>query len=111
MAEVKTKFTPGPWRARTNDDCKPLNVADYSIDSSTWLVAEVYSDIPEEESKANAQLIAAAPDMFEALTGLLAARDSVTMGLEKELYAEWVPKARAALFKATTLQNTEVHSG
>ena len=59
------KHTPGPWFVRHNNpNDRPLEAADFSVESFTWVVAEVYSDIGDlEEAEANARLIAAAPKM------------------------------------------------
>jgi hypothetical protein len=54
--------------------------------------------------EANARLTAAAPDLLEALAGMLSIHDSVTMGQEQERREEWIPKARAAYAKATGAQ-------
>jgi hypothetical protein len=47
------------------------------------------------------QAVNAHDALLAAVCGLLAAKDSVTMGQERELYAEWLPKARAAVALAT----------
>jgi hypothetical protein len=56
-------FTPGPWRAVHNGTC-------WQIDAETDAVATTqFCYAPEVV--ANARLIAAAPDLFEALAGLI----------------------------------------
>lgn len=86
--------TPGPWRACNNGECscKVVGWKDHPVAkvfSGEWgdefpsirlvggsleLKAEPYMErfaygtIPEDEAKANARLISAAPDMREALT-------------------------------------------
>ena len=58
---TERKWTPGPWYVSNmseifhGDDC---NLAD------CW---SVHADIDEDECEANAHLIAAAPDMYDAL--------------------------------------------
>ena len=98
---IKTKHTPGPWSinraAATHvQDARERGIAAcggyYSTDAKLAMA--------DGEQEANARLIAAAPELLDALRGLLAARDSTTMGRERELYEEWIPKARAAVAKA-----------
>jgi len=66
------KFTPGPWKAQaigsegyiveTDEPGKTINQRAYP-----WGLAMVSGGWNWEEIKANAQLISAAPDMYEAL--------------------------------------------
>ena len=51
-----------------------------------------------KDATANARLMAAAPELLEALKGLVHAKESV--GQEKELFAEWLPQALVAIAKA-----------
>ena len=84
-----TKHTPGPWRV------------DYMtvLAGTKNLVAECASmAVGESESKANARLIAAAPEMLEALKTILAhprTNDKSVVFMPDE-----VAKARAAIAKA-----------
>jgi hypothetical protein len=56
--------TPGPW------EIEQIGVAT-TINGNGGIVAEVYSDTGnQQEEDANARLIAAAPDMLEALKAL-----------------------------------------
>lgn len=74
-AAETTTFTPGPWQAISHND------TDVAVNSETcpWIVEEVdgYSiayvlgDVPELNAELNARLIAAAPDLLEALKNLL----------------------------------------
>ena len=67
------KHTPGPWRAGRNIPTRVYN-------DDGWLIASTIDDyeepLPEPEryetQKADARLIAAAPDMLETLRGILA---------------------------------------
>ena len=85
MTETKTTHTPGPWTADVTD--WPLVVNDARED--------VIATIPESESRysrqaeANARLIAAAPELLDALTGLLAVYDQHLAGMG-------TPEARTA---------------
>jgi hypothetical protein len=64
--------TPGPW-VLSDDDCLAGNV--YSTDATGSIVARVkgfeYALRPESEWRANATLIAAAPDLLEAIQLIL----------------------------------------
>lgn len=71
--------------------------AEIRCSTSGRIVCEVQGDVTDHSHVA---LIAAAPELLEALRGMLAIEDSVTQGQERELRAEWLPKARAALAKA-----------
>jgi len=68
------KFTPGPWKVDFNNSTKPfINIQDQekNIIASVPDSELIYGDqtiIAFEDIEANAQLIAAAPDMYEALT-------------------------------------------
>ena len=85
----EAKHTPGPWVA--NCDIYPVMV--YRVSEEMEFVANT------GESKANARLIAAAPELLEALQAIM--RCSKEGGYlfkdSSELYA-----ARAAIAKATT---------
>ncbi len=83
-----SKFTPGPWEvphfvtATDDGDCKCTSVVEggyaggichIHIDNG-MSISEGGNDAPPlEEAKANATLIAAAPDMYEALKKVLGA--------------------------------------
>lgn len=56
------KWTPGPWAISTeNDVCTQIDGEHHAICTDQFC----YS--PDDEKKANAHLIAAAPDLYEAL--------------------------------------------
>jgi hypothetical protein len=64
----KEKFTPGPWTIYDDghkDDASDIVMA--QIDGENYDVCHIAPEIPISERKANACLIAAAPDMLEAL--------------------------------------------
>jgi hypothetical protein len=95
---MNTKFTPGPWRY-----C-PTNNGHMIGGSSNGYIAEVRQVREVTEDKANAHLIAAAPDLYEALSDLivlasaamqLANRDGAEFNVDDDLR-----EARAALKKA-----------
>lgn len=88
------KHTPGPW---TNRGRIPQPGLPHSTVAAKTLIARVYSeafgDIEQEE--ANARLMAAAPELLEALENLLRYLETDDM---RDLDMN---KARAAIAKAT----------
>ena len=106
-----SKHTEGPWRAQQKID-ERLNpywiiVAEHlGMDgclARTWEPIEV----GESGAKANAHLIAAAPDLLEALEDLVPIVDALDSGMAKfaDILGETEPapeaeKARAAIAKA-----------
>lgn len=73
-----TKFTPGPWVVADSLDFDNVSVVmDTAIDNpSSYITGNVWAcdlwwDECDEEDIANAHLISAAPDMYEALEELL----------------------------------------
>lgn len=108
----KPAFTEGPWR--TDEDCGHESVsgpdgamvADCSI-----FVSPKFGERRTQTNRANARLIAAAPDMVEALTKLEAAlrkdsrdktvlSDTVEYHLDGQVMYQAINCARAALAKA-----------
>jgi hypothetical protein len=87
--------TPGPWHADLPEKIHPRFVRD------TAEVVIAYCDRGLEEAKANARLIAAAPELLEACKTLVAARDGSINGMAMmtDVAAD---QARAAIAKATT---------
>ena len=87
-----TKFTPGPWRYdRTNGS--PTTGEHMIAGAKPGYLAEV-RDCGSGDVRANAHLIAAAPDLYAALDGLLGLLDAGSL-YEPQAYA-----ARTALAKA-----------
>ena len=102
-ADRKEKFTPGPWKlievdgrlVPSHDYCSILTV----VHEDDSVFGAVYS-------KEDAALIAAAPDMYAALSELLDS-DSVAIfssAMESDSWKldlkEWETRARSALSKA-----------
>ena len=100
---MKTQHTPGPWIVGG-----PVNdIGDFRIFSETkqdtlYCTVEVgWGSQAKEIAAANARLIAAAPDLLEALQAITA---GVIEGLNSEgdyMHAR-VKEARAAIAKATS---------
>jgi len=92
------KFTPGPWKVqRTNQGV----FIEGNVEKPIGYLAQVrgiYRDGNRVMEDANAALIAAAPDMYEALENLLEAWDEWGVSSFPDPFADM---ARAALKKAT----------
>lgn len=93
----ETKFTPGPWEA-------------VSFNGNSLVVTELIVNEKEaiallgtcgEKEQANAHLIAAAPDMYEALEAAVSeyGKPGGPWNVPSEP-GTWIDKARAALAKA-----------
>jgi len=73
MCELKA--TPGPWKTDANAGCKSIKggkAGDHKQAQYTEIATTVGLH-NEDEDRANAALIAAAPDLYEALEDVLAA--------------------------------------
>lgn len=130
-AKEKTKHTPGPWiacnmvHADRGDAMTPEELGEYvannvrkSIEDGGFADRFLFITTPGENApdichvgngprgSANARLIAAAPDMLEALAELLDAFETEPDDLMPHEYeaivADAKSRARAALSKATT---------
>lgn len=87
--------TPGPWKENSDSDIATVLSHPYAIVALGVIVADV-TDVPEQE--ANARLIAAAPDLLEALTDLYAA--VARLMLDDPTHHEIADKTAAAGLKA-----------
>jgi hypothetical protein len=97
---MKAKHTPGPWHTTGDglvyaepsfDDIEAPFICD-ATDDSQWRS-------PNDEERANARLISAAPELLAALQALEWAVSGVDY-IETE-YADQVAQARAAIARAT----------
>ena len=90
------KFTPGPWSADTWPDGKGL----------AFVIKEKGNEAEDDDilcalsNHADARLIAAAPELYEACAEILDGLDAITPMGKWRLIDEWSAKARAALAKA-----------
>ena len=103
-----TQHTPGPWRVCNSRDIFP----DDNDREGRRYIAHIgpeldlhYCDLTFDECKANAQLIAAAPDLLEATEFMLLLYDETRTALHTLLTGgdkmdEMADKALAALAKA-----------
>ena len=74
---MTTKHTPGPWKLETREEhlrafpiASIARDAAFIIGTETHILAEIPAEDPDEEIAANARLMAAAPDLLDALRGL-----------------------------------------
>ena len=105
------KHTPGPWRKVTANDYKSLGVETVSDDIYARVTiceiqlahGEPFNSDENDEPKANARLIAAAPELLASLVAILETAD-ISFG-EGEQAARVgnavISQARAAIAKAT----------
>jgi hypothetical protein len=100
-----SKHTPGPWIGAGPSFGDPLPRYTTSIvteweheDEGCIDICELPFHHHDDENEANARLIAAAPDLLEALTYWMVFIESEQ---DDERQAPWVANARAAIAKAT----------
>lgn len=104
----EAKHTPGPWAVSKGYDgsisvsaTRPYRIN--NISAGTPIICDVYQH-PEFDSfsgAANARLIAAAPELLDALRGLLALEEENLHGYDDIDVCAEVQFARAAIAKAT----------
>ena len=101
---MTSKHTPGPWVVNASEN----GLVWVDGDSETVSICDLYHRhkdgefISKENVKANARLISAAPDMYEALADLLSSLEVVWskgFAAREDLEPE-IKFARAALSKA-----------
>ena len=114
---TQAKHTPGPWFTNTAGSAKrgePFKITEIYVyapytQDDTAICADVIDPVTQEPSEANARLIAASPELLDALTRLANAafaRDT-TMGDQCSLFAaqaelrDATKVAREAIAKAT----------
>lgn len=119
-----SSHTPGPWEVQWEYcECEPPcgcdNPYPYKLrargrrvspykNNPEWQEAQEIADfmevnepIPIEEARANAYLIAATPDLLEALQNFV---DSVTF-IDPSVYPQSLEQARAAIAKAKVVRD------
>lgn len=108
----EAKFTPGPWSIVPYGDGSSL-VIHSDEDNRVCFMATASSDRPSSHAsiRANARLIAAAPDLLEALQGmvgltkLLLSRDDLPRDVREVLeVSHRVEAANAALSRALSTE-------
>ena len=99
---MKTKHTPGPWKAVNGDnDLSGYFIRILSISDAEIAPARAYGD-NKEQRQANARLIAAAPELLAALQLVENCNNYTSDGcpVSYELQAA-LTEVRAAIRKAT----------
>lgn len=91
------KHTPGPWK--TEDDFYRQGVGILGADG--LYVAHVIRTSAHSETEANARLIAAAPDLLEALQGAVRAMEIATL---LPSFKPFIQRGKSAIAKATGQQ-------
>ena len=95
----EAKFTPGPWRV---DElfCADIQAPD-GLDVATCCPWTLNRHTYGEEAEANANLIAAAPDMYEALEAAILeyGKPGGPWNVPSSP-GTWIDKAKAAIVKA-----------
>lgn len=92
---MSDKFTPGPWWVAEQGEYRVASIAP---------ATNIYADLMPTQGRiaADACLIAAAPDLLEALIEINQhAAGFKTTGMATESFLAWDAKARAAIAKAT----------
>jgi hypothetical protein len=102
MSADNRGFTPGPWHVRSSG----------SVGTDDKLVSIAYGDDeechPDDRMIANARLIAAAPDLLEALIGLHNdVMDYINLNNLGGENNTWLVIARAAIARAAIRKATE----
>jgi hypothetical protein len=106
---MKAKHTPGPWTLTADGagwyiECSPER--GHSVAYIRAEIGEEDPDTSDDEKEANARLIAAAPELLDALIALLGVAPSKAPGAglivgAEEKHANALQAARAAIKKAT----------
>jgi len=109
---MTTEHTPGPWTFDTSGEGKPCSIItsvhdEHGPDDD---VCEVYGGNTdcEKTREANARLIAAAPELLDAVLDMLGQLEAVGLLIDGEDCGQWhgaeglsFAKAREAIAKAT----------
>ena len=87
-----SKHTPGPWEASHDIDANCV-----ARITSGWVVVSIGADPNKFDAKADAQLIAAAPEMLKALEYLLTRLDDIE---DERIAQEAIAKAKGVAISA-----------
>jgi hypothetical protein len=92
----KTKFTPGPWIKRGKGTIETSGGAEVA----SVMDGQMLDRVDHETQEANAHLIAAAPELYEALEELHAQQNGPPLEKYKTRWEKAMRKTEAALAKA-----------
>lgn len=101
---MSNKHTPGPWSISRRSGIVVKRTTDsFARRGKIALVAKHHTDVTGDERRANAKLIAAAPQLLENLIELLDNYQSLLgcMSTESNGDEELIKSAKAAIDKAT----------
>ena len=99
----ETKHTPGPWKVLTNMGGRRVAVCTENAAPTQAGICEMDSrsiNVDYDGQLANARLIAAAPELLGALTGVLPVFFNDSMRTLAKVYAKEIEAAEAAIAKA-----------
>jgi hypothetical protein len=100
-----TKHTPGPWKSdgyyvRQSGTAGGRMIADVCYTGPHHTPPEEYPRSCRIVDEANANLIAAAPDLFIALHAAVETYDQFPKEVCEEIAPDWLPQAKSAIAKA-----------
>jgi hypothetical protein len=93
---VSAQHTPGTWYA----DAHPSGLRILTDDARSTIICQQIGPASNAQARANARLIAAAPELLEALQ-VFAERSSSEEFITITVRSAYVRRARAAIAKAT----------
>jgi hypothetical protein len=98
---MKTKYTPGPWHQC--DAHGPVEYGTCAMDSNGTMVASCTGYFGRDGAIANTRLIAAAPELLEALLAVVGECSGPQRPYSSDSYLpeQFIAVARAAIAKAT----------
>lgn len=101
---TEAKYTPGPWKRNDFLDLKEISLKAITCERLGFCVTFINTDDKARvgEADANARLIAAAPELLEALILMVRTHEEPAETLLQETRElQWIEKARSAIAKAT----------
>jgi hypothetical protein len=110
---MSAKYTPGPWAVNHAGDSKGISevfvYAPHCGVDDVSVAADIVDPVTSQPSEANARLIAAAPELLEALQTIrgviLLQRDVIERGMQAKAWALPLEVIDAAIQKATAGEN------
>ena len=104
---MSTEHTPGPWAMLSEETDKPYIRIRGTKLGDRYKIANVLTPVYDgsleretEETRANARLIEAAPDLLEALKLCEGNIKSLLASAHPKVYGEWLTFVSAAIAKA-----------